>query len=477
MGLKQQNKAKAGAKRICNVKPALTLFYYFSLNAAGMKEETEIEKLQQQMRELHRQLTLQQQTLMEMAKQLAHLKGTSHKPETAQKGVAKNRSFEDFLGLNVMHITGIVVLVIGLSIGVKYAIDKELISAVARMALAYAAGFGLYFFSVRLKEKYSGFSAILFSGALASLYFTSYAAYVYYGFFSFALVFVLMILLTLFTAFTALRYNRQEIAMLGLVGAYAIPFLISKNSGRADLFFLYITIINAAVVYLAYKKAWRPVAYIAQAITWFLFFGWAISNAAAQQVWVGTAAMVVFFVLFQANALFKNKLATPLTKSELYEVFLTNAAVYFGALIVYSRSFSAQEIALISLMFSLFFGAQAMLFYYVYPAEKTAQKGLGTASVLLFVIFIANQWDGIAVTFLWLTLAVLLFAAGVWLKGSWLRLCAIGLMAITLLKLATLDSARFSTIQKILAYLTLGVLLLFISFFYQKFKRPLPPGN
>ncbi|MFN2457269.1 MAG: hypothetical protein ABR502_03610 [Chitinophagaceae bacterium] len=34
-------------------------------------------------------------------------------------------NFENFIGLRLIHLVGIVVLVIGLSIGVKYAIDRR----------------------------------------------------------------------------------------------------------------------------------------------------------------------------------------------------------------------------------------------------------------------------------------------------------------------------------------------------------------
>jgi uncharacterized membrane protein len=106
---------------------------------------------------------------------------------------SKPLSIENFIGLKLMHLVGIVVLVIGISIGVKYAIDKELISETVRILLAYAAGILLFVFSVRLKKKYQFFSAILFSGSMASIYFTTYAAFVYYQFFPAIVAFLLMV--------------------------------------------------------------------------------------------------------------------------------------------------------------------------------------------------------------------------------------------------------------------------------------------
>jgi uncharacterized membrane protein len=42
-----------------------------------------------------------------------------------------------------------------------------------------------------------------------------------------------------------------------MVGAYGIPFLISANNGRADMFFSYIIFINAGIAFLSLKRNGR----------------------------------------------------------------------------------------------------------------------------------------------------------------------------------------------------------------------------
>src|SRR5665647_765416 len=42
-------------------------------------------------------------------------------------------SLENFIGLKLIHFVGILVLIIGLSIGVKYAVDKNMISPLLRI--------------------------------------------------------------------------------------------------------------------------------------------------------------------------------------------------------------------------------------------------------------------------------------------------------------------------------------------------------
>ena len=103
------------------------------------------------------------------------------------------------------------------------------------------------------------------------------------------------------------------------------------------------------------------------------------------------------------------------------------------------------------------------------PAAGTLAGGLILASWgwrPIFIIF------GL-VTLLWLLTAVVLFVIGVRWKSIALRLASITLMGITLVKLVLLDSLTFSTVQKVIAYLVLGVLLLLVSYFYQKFRQQL----
>jgi uncharacterized membrane protein len=338
----------------------------------------------------------------------------------------------------------------------------------------------LYLLSWWLRKRYAAFSAILFSGAMASLYFTSYGAFVYYHLLSFGAVFVVMLLLTVFTVYQALTYNRQEIAVLGLVGAYAVPFLISSNAGRAELLFAYIALINTAVVFLGFKKGWNTVVALAQGVTWLLLFGWALTRFTPAMQRTAYVFGGFFFLLFMVDALLPAVLRRqPMERRPVQQVLLNNLLLYAFVAIVYMASNPKVGFALLNAGFSLFVALQAGACFLFLSRESTLKKGLTMLSLFLLLVFIANRWEGITVTLLWLLIAVGLFSVGVSGKWRWLRLAAMILMGVTLVKLVVLDSLRFSTVQKIVAYLTLGVLLLLVGFFYQRFKEKLfrPDGD
>ena len=438
-----------------------------------MNDEQKIDELQKQVDELSAQMHGYQQRLFGLQQELNRLQNkTSLNPAT--NNTTRNSRLENFIGLRIIHLVGIVVLVIGISIGVKYAIDRELISEAARIGLAYTAGIVLYLLSWRLRKKYQLFSAILFSGAMASLYFTTYAAFVYYGFFSFAITFLLMVGLTAYTAFEAIRYNRQEIAVLGMVGAYGIPFLISQNSERADLFFSYIIVINVGVVYLSFRKRWKVMGQFALFISWTLFILWGFFRYQPKDFWTGVILLITLYFLFTVNFL-ANRLvrAEPVSARDIQQSATNNIAFYISALIVFGLGDFGNHLAAITGWGFIFMLCLMIISYFFFPSDVVLQRSLSVQSVILLAMFIGFNWNGLIVTLLWVALAVVLFVLGIYNRRSWPRLAAILLMTITLGKLIIFDTSKFTTLQKIVAYLVIGTLLLILSFYYQKFKQTL----
>lgn len=424
----------------------------------------EIGAIEQEMRRQYARLQQVQQRLYELDPQGA--------PKWKPAGnTAPNRSLENFIGLKLIHLVGIVVLVIGLSIGVKYAFDQNLISETTRILLAYAAGLVLGGLSFRLKAKYPGFSAILFSGAMATFYFTTYAAHVYYGFLSFGTVFAIMVLFTMFTAYQALRYNRREIALLGMVGAYAIPFLISRNAERADLFFAYIFLINTGVLFLVYRKNWNLVGQVALVLSWMLFIGWASTRYRPGQEGIAFPYLVAFFLFFILVILGPRRQQHTPDYLVVYTQLGNNVAAFWAALFVVSPALQTEKLAPVALVFALLAVVQAFFFSKRFSHVPFLAQTHYLLATGLLVLTTAWYFDGLQVTFTWLLLSVGLFLLGVTTKDKWWRLASLGLMALTLLKLLVLDSQRFNAGQKVAAYITLGLLLLVVSFFYQKFRQ------
>ena len=129
-------------------------------------------------------------------------------PHKEKQPAEFRQNLEKFIGENLLNKIGIVILIIGVGIGAKYAIDHDLISPWTRIILGYLLGMGLLGIAFRLRKQYENFSAVLLSGSMAILYFITFAAFSFYALIPIILTFSLMVLFTVFTVIAAIQYNR-----------------------------------------------------------------------------------------------------------------------------------------------------------------------------------------------------------------------------------------------------------------------------
>ena len=72
---------------------------------------------------------------------------------TAPANPSYDNKLESFIGENLISKIGIIVLVLGVAIGVKYVIDHNLISPALRIALGYLLGISLLGFAIRFRAQ------------------------------------------------------------------------------------------------------------------------------------------------------------------------------------------------------------------------------------------------------------------------------------------------------------------------------------
>lgn len=83
----------------------------------------------------------------------------------------------------------------------------------------------------------------------------------------------------------------------------------------------------------------------------------------------------------------------------------------------------------------------------------------------------STQSYKLGLSILWGTYSLLLIALGIWKNKKHLRIGAIALFGVTLIKLFFYDITHLDTIAKTIVFVSLGVLLLIISFLYNKYKH------
>lgn len=245
----------------------------------------------------------------------------------------RHPDLEKFIGENLISKIGIAILVLAIGFFVKYAIDNDWIGPVARVGIGLLCGGILVGLAHVLRKGYAAFSSVLVGGGLAIFYFTITLAYHQYALFSQSMAFVIMLVITAFAVILSMLYDRQELAIIALVGGFAAPFMVSNGSGNYQVLFSYLLILNTGLLVIAYNKAWRLLNLLAFLFTAALFTSWLVtlSDNTGTTVYRGgllfaTAFYILFFVINIAYTIKANK---KFIASD-FGILLANTCFYFG---------------------------------------------------------------------------------------------------------------------------------------------------
>ena len=325
---------------------------------------------------------------------------------------------EKIIGESWINKIGILIVVIGVAIGAKYSIENELISPLTRIILGYLVGIGLLGFGIKLKPKFEGYSAVLVSGAISIFYFITYFAYSFYDLIPQALAFVMMLIFTAFTVFTAIKYNRVVIAHIGLIGAYAVPFLLSSGSGRVDILFSYMLIINLGILFISIKKDWKSLHYSAFFFTWMIYGSWfadkSFDSGLQGYEALGIGFATAFFLVFYGVSLFNNIISKEKLDKVNIILILLNSFIYFGFGYGIFNGHSILDSYLG--LFTLFNAAIHFAVLFFIKSKKLADSTLFYSTLGMVFTFITIaipiQLDGNWVTLMWTAQGAILFWLG-----------------------------------------------------------------
>ncbi len=379
--------------------------------------------------------------------EITHFENTQHEsdrvstkkfPEGRAETAEESSSIEKFIGENLINKIGIAITIIGVAIGVKYSIDHDLISPLTRILLGYLVGAALLGLGIRLKEQYKNYSAVLVSGSMAIFYFITYAAFTFYGLFPQSVAFALMVLITALTVAASLQYDNQVIALIGMVGAYAIPFLLSDDSGNVAILFSYIAFINVGILVVSFKKYWEPLYFASFILTWLIFIPWCNSKYQADSDFeMAFGFLFIFFVQFYLAFL-----AYKVSKKKMFELsdlllILGNSFIFFGMgyfLLVHQEDWEG-SLGLFALLNAVFHGLVCLAVFYRRMADRNLIYFLSGLAIVFVTIAIPVQLEGNWITLLWAGEVTLLFWIGRTKNVSLYEILSYPLMVLTILSL------------------------------------------
>ncbi|PYJ09488.1 MAG: hypothetical protein DMF06_09780 [Verrucomicrobia bacterium] len=222
-------------------------------------------------------------------------------PPTRVPRVSKPIDWEAFFGVKLFAWIGGFVLFLGIVFLVKYSFENNLITPAMRVMIGTVVGLALImtgWFTATRGYRVSG-QSLCATGVLV-LYGNIFAAHVFYHLIEIVPAFAFMALVTGAAFFLAVRMNAQVIVVLGLLGGFLTPVLLSTGVDNPTALFGYIAVLNAGVAAIALRKRWDYLILLAAAGTVLMEFGWAFRFFESPKANIAFAVFLGFEAQFLA---------------------------------------------------------------------------------------------------------------------------------------------------------------------------------
>lgn len=344
---------------------------------------------------------------------------------TERKKPLAERYFKEEIELSIgtkwLPRLGMIALVIGIGLFLKYAFDNNWVGPTGRIVLGLIGGVCLLMIGEYFERKgYSLYSKIFTGGGFLVLYLSLWAAHSLYLMIDKATCFILMCFVTLISSLFSLRYNSIVVAFYALIGGFVTPFLVgpSEFPALSDFIFvfIYFALLNIGILFLSFFKKWRTLefaGFICTAIVYLIFYA---SNSDFLPFWVLFSFLTLYFLIFLFVSFFYNILHQQPTSSQDVLLLLSNTLFYYAFSYVLIKPDYFHLMGLFTFSLSFLYLALAYLAFYFNSKDKYLTSILLGICAVFVGVGILQQLKQHWITIFWSLEALVLVWVGFKMK-------------------------------------------------------------
>jgi len=216
---------------------------------------------------------------------------------------------ESLVGVKFFSWVAGVAILLAVIFFLRYSINQGWLMPKVRMTIGLIVGTGLLALcELKAARKYPVTANAMDASAIAILFSTFYAARALWDLIPAVPAFFFMVLVTAVAVLLSVRRNSAFIALLGLLGGFATPALLSTGENSPISLFTYLLLLNTGLAYVAYQKKWPLLTTLSLIFTFLYQWSWVFKFFSASQMPLALGIFIVFPIMaFAMTAINRNQ--------------------------------------------------------------------------------------------------------------------------------------------------------------------------
>ncbi len=231
---------------------------------------------------------------------------------------------------NIFVRVGIVILFMGMTFLIRYAIDKDILPIEVRLLGVSAVAIALLYWGWRQREKRDTFALVVQGGGIGLLYLTIFAGFSLYKVIPSGLAFVLLAIIVILAAMLAILQDAISLALFATVGGFLAPVLTSSGSNNYIGLFSYYAILNFGIFTIAWFKSWRLLNFVGFVFTFAISTAWGALSYQQEYFSTTEPFLVLFFLMYVAIGILFAR-----NRNEFYKDYVDSSVIFGTPLLAF----------------------------------------------------------------------------------------------------------------------------------------------
>jgi hypothetical protein len=216
--------------------------------------------------------------------------------------------WESLIGVKLFSAIAGIALVLAAIFFLRYSAEHGWLQPPVRVVIGIVVGVVLLVVcELKAARRYPVTANALDAAAIAILFSTFFAAHALWNLIPSLAAFVLLAMVTATAVLLSIRRESLFIAVLGLLGGFATPALLSTGENRPIPLFGYLMLLNIGLAWVAYRNTWPLLTALTLVFTTLYQWGWVLKFLDASSLTLAMSIFVAFPMMTIAGAAIRQR--------------------------------------------------------------------------------------------------------------------------------------------------------------------------